>query len=65
MEGSSVQRSSPGTVDCGTNVATETTITVMDEISCRYAGQTVTYCLQFTTEQCDSATVMESTAQCT
>ena len=65
----SVQRSSPMTVDCGTSVASQptngdATVTIMDQLSCRYAGQCVTYCLQFTTDQCDSATVMESTDQC-
>ena len=65
----SLRRSSPGTVDCETNVAIDPTnndvsVTVMDQLTCRYAGQTVTYCLQFTTDQCDSDTVMESTDQC-
>ena len=66
----SVQRSSPTSVDCGMSVATQptngdATVTIMDQLSCRFAGQRVTYCLQFTTDQCDSLRVMESTDQCT
>ena len=65
----SVQRSSPVTVDCEMSVATQptngnATVTIMDQLSCQYAGQRVTYCLQFTTDQCDSARGMERTDQC-
>ena len=56
--------------DCTISVDTQptngdATVTIMDLLSCRYARQRITYCLQFITDQCDSATVMESTDQCT
>ena len=65
----SVQRSSPTSTDCEMSVTTQPTngdqtVTIMDQLSCRYAGQRVTYCLQFTADQCDSFTVMESTDRC-
>ena len=66
----SVQRSSRMTRDCGGVVTTPPisdggTVSTVDQLSCRYAGQSVTYCLQFTADECNSATVMESTGQCT
>ena len=36
---------------------------MMDTLSCRYAGRRVTYCLQFRTDECQSAVAMES-VQC-
>ena len=54
--------------DCGINVATQPTggetVTITDQLSCQYAGQRVTYCLQFTANQCSSTIAMESTDQC-
>ena len=40
------------------------TVTVMETLNCRYAGRRVTYCLQFSTDECQSNTAMESTPQC-
>ena len=34
-------------------------VTVMDTLSCRYAGRRVTYCLQFRTDECRSSVATE------
>ena len=35
-------------------------VTVMDTLSCSYAGRRVTYCLQFRTHECQSNVAMET-----
>ena len=35
-------------------------VTVMDTLSCRYAGRRVTYCLQFRTDECQSNVATET-----
>ena len=61
----SIQRSSPDSDSCEESVVNQMTsgsspVTVMDTLSCRYAGRRVTYCLQFRTDNCQSAVAMES-----
>ena len=55
----SIQRSSPDSDSCEESVVNQMTsgssaVTVMDTLSCRYAGRRVTYCLQFRTDECQS-----------
>ena len=38
-------------------------VTVMDTLSCRYAGRSATYCVQFSKDGCQSGVAME-TVQC-
>ena len=35
-------------------------VTVMDTLSCSYAGRRVTYCLQFRTRECQSSVATET-----
>ena len=66
----SIQRSSLESDSCEDSVVNQmtsgsSTVTVMETLSCRYAGRRVTYCLQFSTDECQSNIVMETTPQCT
>ena len=61
----SIQRSSPDSDSCEESVVNQMTsgsspVTVMDTLSCRYAGRRVTYCLQFRTDECQSNVVTET-----
>ena len=61
----SIQRSSPDSDPCEESVVNQMTsgsspVTVMDTLSCRYAGSRVTYCLQFRTDECQSSMATET-----
>ena len=61
----SIQRSSPDSDSCEESVVNQMTsgsspVTVMDTLSCRYAGHRVTYCLQFRTDECQSNVATET-----
>ena len=61
----SIQRSSPDSDSCEESVVNQMTsgsspVTMMDTLSCTYAGHRVTYCLQFRTDECQSAVAIES-----
>ena len=61
----SIQRSSPDSDSCEESVVNQMTsgsspVTVMDTLSCRYAGRRVTYCLQFRTDNCQSSVATET-----
>ena len=65
----SIQRSSPDSVSCEESVVNQMTsgsspVTVMDTLSCRYAGRMVTYCLQFRTDECQSSIAMADAIEC-
>ena len=53
-----IQRSVPNSVSCEVNVYEQnligTALTTRDTLGCRYAGQVVTYCLQFNISSCSS-----------
>ena len=64
----SIQRSSPDGNSCEESITNQMTngsspVTVMDTLSCRYAGRSATYCMQFSKDGCESGVAME-TVQC-
>ena len=61
----SIQRSPPDGDSCEESIVNQMTsgsspVTVMNTLSCRYAGRRVTYCLQFRTDECQSNVATET-----
>ena len=40
--------------------ANSSSVTVVDTLSCRYAGHRVTYCLQLVADECQSSVAMQT-----